>query len=219
MLGIEFSTTNEGRGQHLLGHNLDPEHPVIAGILTRGATSREDRVVASLDRLDELDLPVDREFVTSLAGGIPSRKHVAAGMVRAGHAASDDEAFARFLDEGGPAYIQRYRPTIEDTIAAVRDAGGVSVIAHPRDGKRGPGVTNERFAELAGCGLDGIEVDHEQHSARVRVELRAIAADLGLAATGCSDYHGTRKTGHGLGCNLTDVEVALSLLGPDFDGR
>lgn len=218
VLGIEFSTTNEGRGQHLLGYNLDPEHPAIAEILRRGATAREDRVAALFDRLDELDLSVDREYVTSLAGGIPSRKHIAAGLVKQGHVATDDEAFARFLNEGGPAYIQRYRPTIEDAIAAIRDAGGVSVIAHPRDDKRGPGVTEERFAELSAGGLDGIEVDHEQHTQQHRAGLRAVAANLGLAATGSSDYHGTRKTGHDLGCNLTDAEVAEKLLGPNFDG-
>jgi 3',5'-nucleoside bisphosphate phosphatase len=27
--GIEFSTTNEGRGQHLLGYNLDPNHAAV----------------------------------------------------------------------------------------------------------------------------------------------------------------------------------------------
>ena len=44
--GIEFSTTNDGRGQHLLGYNVDPTHAAIAEILKRGATSREDRVSA-----------------------------------------------------------------------------------------------------------------------------------------------------------------------------
>jgi predicted metal-dependent phosphoesterase TrpH len=219
VLGIEFSTTNEDRGQHLLGYNLDPAHPAIEDILTRGATSREGRVDALFARLDELGVSVDREYVTSLAGGIPSRKHVAAGLVKAGHVRSDDEAFAELLNEGGSAYVQRYRPTIEDAIAAIRDAGGASVIAHPRDGKRGPGVTEERFAQLGACGLNGIEVYHQQHDAGVREELRSIANSLGLAATGSSDYHGTRKTGHDLGCNLTDVLVAEALLGSSIGGR
>lgn len=217
--GIEFSTTDDGRGRHLLGYNVDQSHPAIAEILSRGARSREDRVSDLFARLDHLGLSVDREYVTSLAGGIPSRKHVAAGLVMAGHVASDDEAFERFLNEGGPAYIQRYRPTIEDAITAIRDAGGASVIAHPRDGKRGAGVSEDRFAALGAVGLDGIEVDHQQHATEVRDELRGIAANLGLAATGSSDYHGTRKTHHDLGCNLTDVEVAQRLLGPSFDGR
>lgn len=217
--GVELSTSNAGRGQHLLGYNIDPCHPAIAEILKQAATSREDRVSAMFAKLDELGLSVDREYVTSLAGGIVSRKHVAAGLVRKGHVASDDDAFARYLNEGGPAYIQRYRPTIEDAIVAIRDAGGVSVIAHPRDGKRGPGVCEARFAELHKVGLDGIEVDHQQHSTKVRAELRGIAANLGLAATGSSDYHGNRKTDHDLGCNLTDVEVAQMLLGPTINGH
>lgn len=219
VLGIEFSTTNVDRGQHLLGYNLDPAHPAVREILRRSATAREDRVAALFARLDELGLSVDRDYVTSLAGGIPSRKHMAAGLVTAGHVATDDEAFARFLNEGGPAYVQRYRPTIAQAITAIRAAGGVSVIAHPRDGKRGPGVSEGRFAELGACGLNGIEVDHPQHSAEVRDELRSIASNLGLVATGSSDYHGTRKTDHDLGCNTTAPQVAEALLGANFDGR
>lgn len=216
VLGVEFSTSNEGRGQHLLGYNFAPDHPEIAEILERGAESREGRVPAVLDRLEELGLAVDRDFVHAIAGGIPSRKHVAAALVRTGHVSDDDEAFARYLNEGGPAYVERYRPTIEKAIAAINAAGGVAVIAHPRDGKRGPGVSAARFAALRDAGLAGIEVDHQQHPPHVRKELRAIAADLGLAATGASDYHGTRKTDHDLGCNLTNVDVARSLLEMDL---
>lgn len=213
VLGVELSTTNQDRGQHLLGYAFDPEHPAIAEILSRGTSARTDRAEALLERLDDLGLGVDREYVVSLAGGIPSRKHVAACMVRAGHVASDDEAFERYLNEGGPAYVPRYRPTIEAAIEAIGSAGGVSVIAHPWDTRRGAAVTEARFAELAASGLDGIEVDHQQHSAEDRAALRAIAADLSLAATGSSDYHGTRKTNHELGCNVTDPDVARALLG------
>ena len=203
----------------LPGYNVDPSHPGIHEILSRQATSREDRVAALFARLDDLGLSVDREYVTPLAGGIPSRKHVAAGLAKAGHVPTDDEAFLQNLNVGCPAYVERYRPTIEQAIAAIGDAGGVSVIAHPRDGKRGPGVSEERFAELAACGLDGIEVDHQQHGVEVREELRSIASNLGLAVTGSSDYHGTRKTDHDLGCNTTEPHVAEALLGANFDGR
>jgi hypothetical protein len=36
--------------------------------------------------------------------------------------------------------------------------------------------------------------------------LRRIAQDLGLVITGSSDYHGTRKQGHDLGCNTTRAD-------------
>jgi 3',5'-nucleoside bisphosphate phosphatase len=34
-----------------------------------------------------------------------------------------------------------------------------------------------------------------------------LADSLGLLATGSSDYHGTGKLNHDLGCNTTDPEV------------
>lgn len=217
--GVEFSTSDQAQGRHLLGYNLDPDHADVAEILRRGATSREDRARGLFARLEELELPVDREYVEALAGGIPSRKHVAGGMVRAGYVPDDDEAFRRYLNEGGIAYVQRYRPTIEETIVAIRAAGGVSVIAHPRDPDRGEVVSDERLEALVEIGLDGIEVDHETHSAQVRAQLRGIAAELDVVATGSSDYHGTMKTHHALGCNTTDPEAAARLLGPAFEGR
>ena len=40
-------------------------------------------------------------------------------------------------------------------------------------------------------GLDGIEVDHQDHDFDTRRQLRTLADRLGLLATGSSDYHGT----------------------------
>jgi 3',5'-nucleoside bisphosphate phosphatase len=40
-----------------------------------------------------------------------------------------------------------------------------------------------------------------------RRQLRALADSLGLLPTGSSDYHGTGKLDHDLGCNTTDPEV------------
>lgn len=215
--GVEFSTSNEGHGQHLLGYDLDPDHEAVAEILSKGAESREGRVDKIFKVLEELKMPVDSEYVKELAGGIPSRKHFAKAMHEAKHVKSEDEAFALYLNEGGPAYIKRYRPTIEETIRAIDDAGGASVIAHPHDGKRGPVVNEGRFAELKEVGLRGIEVDHQQHSPKVRDALRAIAKNLDLTATGASDYHGDRKIDHDLGCNTTAVAALEELLQKSVD--
>ena len=45
-----------------------------------------------------------------------------------------------------------------------------------------------------------------------RARLRALADELGLLATGSSDYHGTGKIDHELGCNTTDPDVFTALL-------
>jgi hypothetical protein len=56
-------------------------------------------------------------------------------------------------------------------------------------------------------GLDGVEVDHQDHDSDTRRQLRTLADSLGVLATGSSDYHGTGKLDHDLGCNTTDPTV------------
>ena len=87
-------------------------------------------------------------------------------------------------------------------------AGGVPVVAHPWGRSARPGAdrggVRRRCATL---GLAGIEVDHQDHDAAdARRRCAAIARNLGLVVTGSSDYHGTGKVDHDLGCNTTAPE-------------
>jgi predicted metal-dependent phosphoesterase TrpH len=73
-------------------------------------------------------------------------------------------------------------------------------------------LTAAALADLQQRGLVGIEVDHQDHAPAPREELRRIAGDLGLVATGSSDWHGTGKVNHELGCNTTDPAAFERLL-------
>lgn len=216
--GIEWSTTDGARGQHLLAYDVDPTHPEIAGMLQRAGRSRVWRYEQVLTRLAELDLGVEDAEVRTLVedGGTPSRKHLAIALLArypAEFPGGEQEVFARLLNPGARAYVDRDRPTIEDAVRATTAAGGTTVVAHPRDTTRDAGMSDERIEELAALGLTGIEVDHRMHSDADRAALRALAIRLDLVTTGSSDYHGTRKVDHDLGCHLTDPEQAARLIG------
>ena len=68
---------------------------------------------------------------------------------------------------------------------------------------------------MAEHGLDGIEVDHQDHDADARAGLRQLADRLGVLATGSSDYHGTGKVDHDLGVNTTDPRDVRHVARPD----
>jgi hypothetical protein len=68
------------------------------------------------------------------------------------------------------------------------------------------------IVELAGLGLAGIEVDHQDHTREARERLREIAQRLDLVVTGSSDHHGTGKLDHELGCNTTAPDQYARLL-------
>jgi hypothetical protein len=79
-------------------------------------------------------------------------------------------------------------------------------------------VGPDTIAMLADHGLAGLEVDHPDHDERTRQRLRGLAHDLGLLATGSSDYHGARKSTR-LGENTTDPEVYAALVAKAIGAR
>jgi predicted metal-dependent phosphoesterase TrpH len=213
--GMELSCSRAGESVHLLAYGADPTSPELAAELAKVRGGRMGRLAGVLQRLAELGVPVTEEQVLVEVDQSPSvgRPHIADAMVRAGHVADRTEAFDRFLADGGPAHVPRYAIPVERGIDLVHDAGGVAVIAHPwgrgREHILPPEVLRRLTAEQR---LDGVEVDHQDHDAEARVRLGALAGELGLLATGSSDYHGTGKLDHELGCNTTDPEVFDTLM-------
>jgi predicted metal-dependent phosphoesterase TrpH len=213
--GMELSCNRDGQSVHLLAYGADPASPGLAAEMAKVRGGRMGRLAGVLQRLTELGVPVTEEQVLAEVGQSPSvgRPHIADAMVKAGHVADRTEAFDRFLADGGPAHVPRYAIPVERGIDLVHDAGGLAVIAHPWGRGREHILTPEVLRRLASeHGLDGVEVDHQDHDPKTRFRLRALAAELGLLATGSSDYHGTGKLDHELGCNTTDPEVYQTLM-------
>jgi predicted metal-dependent phosphoesterase TrpH len=117
--------------------------------------------------------------------------------------ASRDEAFVDLLHNGSKYYVTHAAPTPEDAISQIKKAGGVAVIAHPFASRRGEIISPTTFSTLVAAGLNGIEVNHRDHSQIEREQLSEIADQLHLVKTGSSDYHGNGKL-NALGENLTD---------------
>ena len=212
---MELSCARDGHSVHLLAYGADPASPGLAAEMTRVRGGRMGRLAGVLQRLAELGVPVTEEQVLAEVGQSPSvgRPHIADAMVKAGHVADRTEAFDRFLADGGPAHVPRYAVPVERGIDLVHDAGGLAAIAHPWARGREHILTPEVLRRLTfEHGLDGVEVDHQDHDTQTRVRLRALAAELGLLATGSSDYHGRGKLDHELGCNTSDPAVYDALM-------
>jgi hypothetical protein len=167
-----------------------------------------------LANLARYGMPVPEEVLARFVGESPSvgRPHLADAMVELGYVADRREAFDTWLADDRPIFVGRYAAPLPRALDLIRGAGGVAVIAHPwgRGGRER--LSPRLLAELAGAGrLDGIEVDHQDHDQATRDELRALADELGLLATGSSDYHGSGKQDHDLGCNTTAPAVLAEI--------
>ncbi|MFP5416501.1 MAG: PHP domain-containing protein [Actinomycetes bacterium] len=214
LAGMEFSTERDGASVHVAAYGCDPNDQALCDELARVRAGRTDRVPATVARLTKLGMPLTIEDVLAQAPGVSvGRPHVADALVAKGYASSRDEAFARWLYEGGPAYVDRYCTHLTDALALIRHARGVAVLAHPWGRGRRDDLPEALLAELAAeHALDGVEVDHPDHDEATREELRAIAARLGLLPTGSSDHHGAGKSRNPLGAFLTEPDVYAEIL-------
>ena len=212
--GMEISTRHGSRGVHLLAYLPDPTYPPLAAELDRILEGRDSRVPAMVERLRSLDIDISLEHVREAAGSATAtgRPHVADALVTLGVVADRDQAFELFLGAGRPAYADRYAAPLTDTIDLVAAAGGVTVVAHPWGRHERTTLDEATLADLAGRGLAGLEVDHQDHDPETRERLRAVARNLDLVVTGSSDHHGAGKVGHDLGCNTTDPDEFARLL-------
>lgn len=192
--GVELSVHRGAEEIHLLGLHIR-DVKALQERLARYREFRRARAEEMVQRLQANGVPVQMDAVLAEAdGGAIGRPHVARALVSGGHAKDMREAFDRWLGAGKPAYVDKERLDIEDGIALIHEAGGISVLAHPGSGGR-----REFIEPLVAIGLDGVEVRHPSHSRDDEQRLAALAAHFGLVISGGSDWHGAQQGGRVLG--------------------
>lgn len=183
--GAELTCSLDGAEVHLLGYGIDPAHPAIAEFTARGAALRRERLAAMVERLGSLGvrLAVEDVRVEPDCRSV-GRPHLARALVARGVVPSFQEAFARYLADGQPAWVPSRGPDVVEGIAALRAASGLAVWAHPdlEDAVH--------FGRLADAGLAGVETLRPRIVPSESLALEASARDAGLFATGGSDWHG-----------------------------
>ena len=196
VLGAEISTlTQDGISVHMLGLLFDGEHQAMKAMLEESRDQRLPRMRKMIELMsaDGYDISLTEVMAQIPEGATLGRPHLADALVAKRIVASRDEAFRELLHNDSKYYVAHLAPTPEDAIAMIKAAGGVSVIAHPFASKRGEIISMEYFQKLKSAGLNGVEVDHRDHSVEERFELARIAVELDFVITGSSDYHGTGK--------------------------
>ena len=204
--GVELSVSEEGMDVHLLAYGFDETDPGLLAAVRRYREGRRERARKILSRLKGLGIRIALEEVEEIAsGGALGRPHVAEALLREGHVETFNEAFQRYLGHHAPAYVPKPRVALEEVTTLVREAGGVTILAHPGT------LNRDHFIPAwSRRGLDGIEVWHSKHDAAAVERYQGFSRLHGLLMTGGSDYHGERTPGVVIG----SVPVPDEILAP-----
>lgn len=178
---------------HILGLGVDPDDEGLEETLAMQRDARRTRFDVMVARLREIGLPIE----AALEGLPPTaeddalgRPRIARAMIALGYVESVEDAFVRYLSRGRPAYVPRVGLGPIDAIRTTVAARGVPVLAHFAEAPEKLPL----IRELMAAGLRGLEVYYRTYDQATVEMLRLVADDLGLIATGGSDFHGDRET-------------------------
>ncbi|WP_033521347.1 PHP domain-containing protein [Bifidobacterium bohemicum] len=200
---------------HMLAYQYDPNNEGISGLFRCTREARLKRAKHMVGLLSE-DFPISwqsvLEQVKEGSQTTIGRPHMADALVAAGVYRTRSEAFRGAVSASGKYYIPTPSPSAAEVVRVVRNAGGVSIVAHPADRSRNAVLLDdEHIRQLARLGLDGLEIRHRGNLQADRVRLEALAEELGLLVTGGSDWHGAGKPNR-LGENVTDGDVVAEIV-------
>lgn len=209
--GTELSVGWNGTAMHLLVYFLEPKPGPLQDALGAIQDGRHNRNLQIAARLQELGLDIEYDEVFAEAGGTGiGRPHFAAVMVSKGYATDISDAFDRYLAAGRPGYLPRRRLQAVEAIELSRMSNAVPVIAHPHTLGVAADDYRTAFIDLTDAGLGGIEAHYGEYEPALREHLAELCSQLGIAATGGSDYHGAYKPELSVGTGRGDLAVPYS---------
>ena len=190
--GLELSCKEGRRTIHLLIYGI-PEGPGLVQLceqLREVRVAREHRLLAIVDRLAGLGIELDGPaLLASTCDHTPGRPDVAKALKEAGVVSSLREAFDRFLRDGGPADVQIDRLSLGDGLEIGRACGGRMSLAHPHT-LRSFALVADLCRRFRDQGLEGLEAFYGRYGRAEREGWCRLVDELGMVATGGSDFHG-----------------------------
>ncbi len=210
--GIELSCRFLRRSLHVLGLFVDPADIRFQQRLVDLRRRREDRNLRMVGKLQSMGLSITWELVQAQAPTtLVARPHFAKALVACGAATSSPDAFIRYVGDHAPGYVEREELEPSEAIHWIWEAGGIPLVAHP--GRFGRGfIWDEAMPVLQKAGMAGFEAFYGDYSQSEQTYFNALAARIGMARSGGSDYHGGNKPGLKLGVGWGGLKVPTQLL-------
>ncbi len=191
--GVELSAIDSrtGKNVHILAYLFDsPDR--IEGLCHQNATSRK-RAGQYMMLKAAKRYPITPELVIKCAQGSTNlyKQHIMHAIMQCGFSMTVyGEVYDDLFNSENSIYVQPKFADVFDVLKAIKDAGGISVLAHP--------ALYDNFdiiEDLVEAGLNGVEVWHPTATKETEERLIAIAKKNKLLMTGGSDFHGMYNHG------------------------
>lgn len=203
--GVELTTNYEINGTtyylHLLGYKFDNKEKELNEKLNQLRDNRSEKVDKTFEKLNEILLFENKPLIPLEELNEMKKTTDSIGKSHLAHLLVNNE-IVNNVDEGFDLYLKKIRVpkktlSLEEGSKLIRNAGGITVLAHPWCSNSYPLLSitrnlNEQIKLLEEMkpSLDGIECFYWDHGKANCKKYAKIAKHLDLIVTGGSDHHG-----------------------------
>ena len=188
--GVELSCVDEQRGKkvHILCYM--PETPDrLEGLCNKTLDSRTKAGHEMIKRVSQF-YPITADFVARYYAGSKSiyKQHIMNALMDLGYTSSifGDEFNKLFNKKTGLVYVDPEYPSVFNVLELIHQAGGLAVMAHPREYDSFELLDELLAKEL----LDGIEVYHPRNTPEDVKKLEQLTESNNVLKFGGTDFHG-----------------------------
>jgi 3',5'-nucleoside bisphosphate phosphatase len=186
----EYSCVWKNIGVHVVGLDIDIEHPATVAAGAFFDKARRERAALIAAKLEKLGIKGSLEGALALAGDSQiGRPYFARYLVEKGYVRSEDEAFDRYLGAGKPGDIRLLWPELAEVVAWIRAAGGTPVLAHPTKYRLTATRLRRLVADFQASGGAAMEVVVGRQPADVTAFMTQLCTQNGLTGSVGSDFH------------------------------
>ncbi|MGL4344191.1 MAG: PHP domain-containing protein [Cellulosilyticaceae bacterium] len=212
--GIELTAHYANKEIHILGYYINPSSAPLLDKLQELVKERDRRNDLVLEKLQALGFDITMADLRAQGDdkSILTRAHFGRALLAKGYVASMDEAFAKYLSGGKPAYVPKQSMDYKTCIDLIHEAGGIAVIAHPLLYGFEPDQLDTFIKDLMSAGLDGLEAIYSRYSTAESMDLLNLCLKYSLVPTGGSDFHGTNKPNLDIGSGYGELRITYDIL-------
>ncbi|MBI5392775.1 PHP domain-containing protein [Candidatus Woesearchaeota archaeon] len=202
----------------IIGLFIDHKSNAIQKLSERFKQDRVEEKKEMVIKLNALGYAITFEEVLQKVNGSIGRPHIAKILIEKypDKFITINHVFDTLIGKGKPAFVQRKKLLIQEAVDIIKQADGISVLAHPgRYAKNEMQKIIERFAESKGIAIeadypyDKIMKTSNAANLELNLQLRKIAKEKNLLVSGGSDFH-DKERGSEIGdAGLEEKEFAL----------
>lgn len=191
--GVELNINNSSGEFHLLGLGLKQISASFNEILSNLVKNREARNEQIIQKMQEEGISITYdEIKADFPDTVIGRPHFAYELVKKGVVKTRQQAFDIYLARGRKWYVERVGSNLDEAILAIKESGGIPVVAHPMSLYLSWGKLPDVLQNYYERGVVGIEAFHPGARVSECLRLEELAHKIGFIVTGGSDFHGEK---------------------------